>query len=159
MTGIDATAADEAFIRRTFAIAASSVEHGNHPFGALLVHDGEVILEAENTVMRTGDPTQHAEMNLVHEALRRFDPLIVRASTLYTSTEPCAMCCGAIYWAGIPAVVYGCGGEVLSGSLAVTSRSVFENGARPTAVTGPVLQDEGVPLHKAFWPTLEAGLG
>jgi tRNA(Arg) A34 adenosine deaminase TadA len=69
------------------------------------------------------------------------------------------MCCGAIYWAGIAAVVYGCGGDVLEGSLAVTSRSVFEKGARPTAVTGPVLQEEGVPLHEAFWPSLETGLG
>jgi tRNA(Arg) A34 adenosine deaminase TadA len=153
------TEQDEALIRRTFEIAAASVEHGNHPFGSLLVYNGEVILEAENTVMRTGDPTQHAEINLVQEAMRRFDPQIVRASTVYASTEPCAMCCGAIYWAGIPAVVYGCGGDVLEGSLAVTSRSVFEKGARPTAVTGPVLQHEGVPLHEAFWPTLAAGLG
>ena len=154
-----ADAADEAFIRRTYELARSSVEHGNHPFGSLLVHDGRMILEVENTVVRTGDPTQHAELNLMQEALRRFDPLIIRASTVYASTEPCAMCCGAIYWAGVPAVVYGCGGEVLSGSLEVSSRDVFSKGTRPTAVTGPVLQEEGVPIHEAFWPTFEAGLG
>src|SRR5215211_3574465 len=139
------SAADDAFIRRTYELALSSVEHGNHPFGALLVHQGKIILEVENTAVRTGDPTQHAELNLVKEALRRFDPLIIRASTLYTSTEPCAMCCGAIYWAGVPVVVYGCGGEVLSGSLEVPCRDVFSKGTRPTAVTGPVLQEEGVP--------------
>ena len=152
-------AADEAFIRRTFEIARASVDHGNHPFGALLVLNGEVILEAENTAVRPGDPTRHAEMNLVHEALRRFDILTIRAATLYTSTEPCAMCSGAIYWAGIPTVVYGCGGDVLEGSLAVGCRDVFAKGARPTAVTGPILQDEGVVIHEAFWPTFEAGLG
>jgi tRNA(Arg) A34 adenosine deaminase TadA len=68
------------------------------------------------------------------------------------------MCAAALYWAGVPAVFYGCGGDILSGSLEVTCREVLEKGSRPTAVRGPVLQHEGKPLHDAFWPTLVDGL-
>ena len=53
------------------ALSEDAAAHGNHPFGSLLVYDGQVILEAENTATRTGDPTQHAEINLIREALRR----------------------------------------------------------------------------------------
>ena len=99
---------DEYYISLALDIARRARSAGNHPFGALLVGaDGEVLLEAENTVMTEHDCTGHAETNLMRLASTRFSLDILSGCTLYTSTEPCAMCAGAIYWGGINRVVYG----------------------------------------------------
>ena len=88
---------------------------------ALLVRDGEIVMEAENTVESEVDITGHAELNLVRRAVHELGEEVVKACTLYTSTEPCAMCSGAIYWSGISRVVYACSakrlGEIAGGSL------------------------------------------
>ena len=92
----------EPFIRRCVALAEEAVRRGNAPFGALLVADGQVRLTACNEVVTTSDSTRHAELALVSDACRRLDAAVLARSTLYASTEPCVMCCGAIYWSRIP---------------------------------------------------------
>ena len=95
------------YLRRAFELARRAIEHGNHPFGALLLSDGKIVAEAENTVLVDKDPTQHAELRLVSSASRKLSHAVILGSTLYTSTEPCAMCAGAIYWTGVRRVVFG----------------------------------------------------
>ena len=93
---------EHALVRRAIAVAARARANGNHPFGALLAGpDGKVLAEAENQVVSERDPTRHAELVLVSDVARRWSSDVLAGSTLYTSTEPCAMCAGAIYWAGI----------------------------------------------------------
>ena len=142
-------------MRRAIELAYAAREKGNHPFGALLVVDGRVLLTAENSVNSKGDITAHAELNLVSKAARQYTPAILSQVTLYTSTEPCAMCAGAIYWAGIPAVVYGCGverfAELAGGSLMIPCRHIFGFGGRPVMVVGPVLEEEAAAVHVGFW--------
>ena len=105
------------FIRQAIEIASSARKNGNHPFGALLVDGpGRVMITAENTVLTKHDPTRHAELNLVQVACDAFPSEALSKATLYTSTEPCVMCCGAIHWAGIPSVVYGCSARTLGKS-------------------------------------------
>ena len=85
--------ADEGHLLRAIELARVSREQGNHPFGSLLVDaSGDVVFEAENTVVTRRDATGHAELNLVRAASMQFDVEMLRTSTLYTSTEPCAMC-------------------------------------------------------------------
>src|SRR5215468_6381123 len=88
------------FLRQAIALAESAVAHGNHPFGAVLVHDGQIVLSAENTIFTGKDVTNHAEMNLVRLAVNQYGPDFLRECVLYSSTEPCSMCTGALYWAG-----------------------------------------------------------
>jgi tRNA(Arg) A34 adenosine deaminase TadA len=146
----------EPFIRQANRLAKEAVAHGNHPFGALLVQEGDVILTARNTIITDHDITRHAELNLVSLASRQFDAATLAQCTLYTSTEPCAMCAGAIFWAGIPTVVFGCSAVALSqltggGSLAIPCPEIFERGNRETAVIGPILEEEGLQIHKQYW--------
>jgi tRNA(Arg) A34 adenosine deaminase TadA len=145
----------EFLISECFAVARSALQNGNEPFGALLARDGRVVLTAENTVITDGDPTKHAELNLVSRAVQSLSPEILSHCTLYASAEPCVMCAGAIYWAGIPRVVYGCSAEGLAeltgGSLAVQCREVFSRGRRETKVIGPVAEEEGLRIHREFW--------
>ncbi|MGB0389737.1 MAG: nucleoside deaminase [Ardenticatenaceae bacterium] len=143
------------FIRESFALAKRAVQKGNHPFGALLVKDEQILLSAENSVNSEQDHTRHAELNLVSRASQQLDPAILAKSVLYTSTEPCAMCCGAIYWAGISKVVYGCSAEAL-GKIAgddflIPCREILGKGAREIEVIGPVLEQEGLNIHQSFW--------
>ena len=142
-------------IKKTYQLAKRALDKGNHPFGALLVLDGCVVATAENTVNTEKDVTRHAELNLVSEAAREMDLEFLSRSILYTSTEPCAMCAGAIFWAGISHVVYGCSAAVLAeiagGTFAVPCRDLFQYGDREIKVDGPVLESEGVEIHRNFW--------
>lgn len=146
----------EPFIRQCYELARQAAANGDHPFGALLVKDGQVILTAVNTIFSEHDITRHAELNLVSQACRRLDADALAQCTLYTSTEPCAMCAGAIFWAGIPAIVYGCDavslGEIASGRFVVPSRELLGRATRPTTIIGPILLDEGRAIHQAYWP-------
>src|SRR6202161_1013210 len=99
---------DQDFLRQSFAVARRSLTPGNHPFGAILVDDeGNVLIEAENGYMPAHDGTAHAERLLATQACTTLSPQVLGKATLYSSAEPCAMCAGAIYWAGIGRLVYG----------------------------------------------------
>lgn len=104
----------EDFARQTIELARQARLAGNHPFGALLVVNGKVTLTAQNTVTTDCDPTAHAETNLVSEAIRQLSPVQIRRSVLYTSCEPCAMCVGKMYWAGIRSIAYALPAEELA---------------------------------------------
>jgi tRNA(Arg) A34 adenosine deaminase TadA len=147
------------FIRAAIEVAQRARENGNHPFGALLVDkEGNVLLEAENTVVTHRDCTGHAETNLVRQATRRFDGDFLAECTIYSSTEPCAMCAGAIFWANVGQVVYGLSEERLyemagdsAKVLYLPCREVFERGRERVTVVGPVLEDEARRVHEGFW--------
>jgi len=153
--------ADLDLMRRAIEVARRSRQNGNHPFGALLADPrGRVLLEAENTVVTARDCTGHAETNLIRQACPQFAAEVLASATVYTSTEPCAMCAGAIYWAGIPRVVFGLredqlyamtGADPQNPTLSLPSREVFARGQRPTEVIGPLLEDEARAVHEGFW--------
>ena len=147
----------EPFIRQCYDLARQAVANGDHPFGTLLVREGEVLLTAVNTIHSHRDVTRHAELNLVSQAGHLLGYAALAESILYTSTEPCAMCAGAIFWAGIPTIVYGCSagslGQIAGGSFVVPSRQLLGKAARPTHIVGPVLEAEGIAIHQAYWPT------
>ena len=148
-------------LRRAIELARLAREHGNHPFGALLVDaKGNVVLEAENTVRTDKDVTAHAETNLMRMATARFDRDFLGRCTLYTSTEPCAMCAGAIYWGNIRNVVFGFSQEQIHAisagnpenmQLQLSSREVFARGDHPVEVSGPHLPKESAAVHDGFW--------
>ena len=147
-------------LARAVEVASHARAHGNHPFGAVLVTRDGIVVEAENTVMTHSDPTGHAETNLVRRAAKLLSSDELQGSTLYTSTEPCAMCCGAIFWAGIARVVYALAESELiamvpvdsaEGILSRPSREVFARGGRATEVIGPVDVPGAVEVHAGFW--------
>ncbi len=146
------------FLREAIALSKSAVERGNEPFGAVLVRDGAVILRAENSVFTGHDMTNHAELNLVKLAAQHHDAAFLADCTLYSSTEPCAMCAGAIYWSGIGQMVFACSearlGEIAGIGLNVPSRAVLQTGARMVTVAGPSpsLETEAAQIHQDFWP-------
>ena len=150
---------DEKLLRRAIQIAADARANGNHPFGALLADaEGNILLEAENTVVTGKDITAHAELNLVRLASQHYGPEMLKDCTLYTSTEPCPMCAGALFWSDVGRVVYALSEEGLyeiTGKtpyeLAIPCRDVFERGTHPVKVIGPMLESEAREVHLGFW--------
>ena len=157
----DRSERDEQFLRRSFDAARRAMTHGNHPFGAVLVDQhGKVLLEAENGYMPSHDGTAHAERLLATQACTTLTADVLKTATLYSSAEPCAMCAGAMYWAGIGRLVYGLsehrlreftGNHPENPTLDLPCRKVFESGQRATEVVGPLLEDEAAALHAGVW--------
>lgn len=152
----------ETFLRRAFDVARAARAGGDHPFGAILVGpDGAVLMEQGNGFTAEGrDMTAHAERLLASRASRAHGPEILARCTLYSSAEPCAMCSGAIYWAGIGRVVYGqserdlkaqTGAHAENPTLDLPCRTVFAAGQRTVEVIGPLLAEEAAALQAAFW--------
>jgi tRNA(Arg) A34 adenosine deaminase TadA len=144
------------YLHRAIDIAQQARERGNHPFGALLADEaGQLLLQAENTVVTQRDCTGHAEMNLIRQTSRKFGPDELARCTLYASTEPCPMCSGAIYWSKVGRVVYALSARrlyVLTGSVSTNlppCRAILE--VSGVTVCGPVLEDEALKVHEGFW--------
>jgi tRNA(Arg) A34 adenosine deaminase TadA len=153
---------DEANLRRAFGVASQSRAGGDHPFGAVLADSkGMVLMEQGNGFTAEGhDRTAHAEKLLATRAGKTYSLAVLAEATLYSSAEPCAMCAGAIYWAGIGRVVFGqteVGLKALTGdnpenpTLDLPCVVVFEAGQRPTEVVGPMLEDEATALQADYW--------
>ena len=156
---MDTTALHEKWLRHCFNLAQQARDRGDHPFGALLVSaEGECLMEAENTVESAADITGHAELNLIRRARQQFSADRLATCTLYTSTEPCPMCAGAIFWGNVRRVVFGlseAGLYNLTGDseevLRLDCRAVFAQGAKAVEVMGPLLEDEARQVHEGFW--------
>jgi tRNA(Arg) A34 adenosine deaminase TadA len=152
---------DRGFLQTAISIARHAHQHGNHPFGAILVDEtNSIVLEAENTVTTDRDVTAHAETNLVRLASGQYSAEQLARCTLYTSTEPCAMCAGAIHWSHIGRVVYALSEEDLyamvgpsSGHLLLPCRDVFVHSQQAMLVSGPCveLDQEARAVHAGFW--------
>jgi tRNA(Arg) A34 adenosine deaminase TadA len=152
---------DRYYLRLAIQQAKEARKKGNHPFGAVLVdNNGNVLLYAQNSVNTERDVTGHAETNLMRQASKGYSREFLRSCTMYTSTEPCAMCSGATYWAGVGRVVYGLSEAVLyqmtgenpeNLTMRLPCREVFARGQQEVVVIGPLLEDEAIEVHTGFW--------
>jgi tRNA(Arg) A34 adenosine deaminase TadA len=153
------TAQDRIYMARAYELAVYATTHGGGPFGALLVKDGKILAEYSNCVLSTGDITKHAETGLISAFSPKIDRATFEKSTLYTSTEPCTMCCGAIAFSGIGRVVYGTSEAPFLHAMGVppdpnplTSHEVLSRIAPTVKVLGPLMEAQGVAIHQDFWP-------
>ncbi|MCS5495692.1 nucleoside deaminase [Cnuibacter physcomitrellae] len=149
-----------AHLERAVALAQAARDRGDHPFGAVVVAVDGAVVEAMNSVVTEHDPTGHAETNAVRASGRRLSDAQLRTATLYTSTEPCAMCAAAIFWAGIPRMVFALSGAALidqlpagsdAPSLDLPAREVYARASHPVEAVGPVPLPAAVAVHADFW--------
>jgi tRNA(Arg) A34 adenosine deaminase TadA len=143
---------DLKYLRETIELAKASRKGGNHPFGALLVGpDDEILLQSGNT-FKKDKGVGHAEANVARAASRLFE----------AEFEPCCMCAGSCYWAGIGTVVYGMTEKRLATftgdnpenlTLDLSCEQVFEAGQRTVKTRGPYteLEEEVAEGHRDFW--------
>ena len=98
---------NEEFMRKAIRMSVENIERGGGPFAAIIVKNGEIVSTGINSVAEENDPTAHAEINAIRSATQKLQRFKLTDCVLFTTCEPCPMCLGAVYWAGIPEIYYG----------------------------------------------------
>ena len=152
---------DLAMMRKVIGLADKLATEGVHPFAAILVgRYGNVLMEQGNAYLPDQDMTGHAERVLMTRASKTWRPDFLASCTMYVSAEPCCMCAGAAYWAGLGRLVYGLSEhrlKIITGNhpenptLDLPCRQVFASGQRAVEIIGPVLENEAATVHETFW--------
>lgn len=153
----------EEYLRAAVEVSKKAREHGNTPFGAILVDaEGNILMEQENIEITEKKCTGHAEASLAERASHTYDKDFLWNCTLYTTAEPCAMCSGAIYWANIGTVVYAMterrllqltGSHDQNPTFDLPCRDVFDKGQKDIKVIGPFpeVEEEAAKVHQGYW--------
>jgi tRNA(Arg) A34 adenosine deaminase TadA len=154
---------DVEFLRRAIALSEHAMDQGGRPFGAVVVDgNGRVVAEA-HAVMPSNprDWTAHSEMMALRAASAVLSWEQLAAATIYASGEPCPMCAAAIYWCNIRRLVY-CVSEPAmrelrapferAAGLVMRCEEILSRSDRSIEVVGPMLEQEGLPAHRRFWP-------
>ena len=137
---------DERFMRLALDEARQDYGKGEIPIGAVIVCKGRVIARAHNLTETLTDVTAHAEMQAITMAANELGGKYLTDCTLYVTVEPCTMCAGALGWAQVPRVVYGCRDEK-RGYTDYAPRALH-----PKAnVTGGILEEECRQLMQSFF--------
>lgn len=136
----------EQYIREVNKLAYQSAQKGNDPFAALLVKDDKIIASTMDVSVAKSDPTAHAELDLIRNFCQEKKLFNLEAYTLYSSSEPCIMCSGAIHWAKIKRVVFSVSQQKLNtesnGKRKPSCDSIVNIGKSKVEVVGPILEDE-----------------
>jgi len=147
---------DEKFMKTAIELSKSAVEHGNEPFGAVLVRNGENLYSHENQIYTKHDPTYHGEAGLIREFCEKTGITDLSDCTLYSSCEPCFMCSGAMVWTKLGRLVYAASNDDLerilgNGSGCNCSKIVFDKSFWQPEVTAGVLRDESLEVLKSYF--------
>jgi tRNA(Arg) A34 adenosine deaminase TadA len=150
MTPLDPETQREA-MRRAFDLARDAVANGDGPYGTVLVVDGDIVMEERNEVTSSGDLRLHPELTIAHRVGAELDAETAASAAMVTSTEPCAMCAKGVADTHLGEIIYSVSGSRNSelrnlDHEGIPSEEVFERYGAETAVSGPVLPEEGAEL-------------
>jgi len=145
----------ESYIRRCYELAVSAGKKGFDTFGALVVHNGSILEEAENTADYARGIFGHAEFNVVQKCANQYPDAVLRDAVLYTSCAPCTRCLMAIASLGIRKIVYGVSYQSFGLLLPFEQKiidyeSVFRQMDVKMEMTGPILENEGMHVFE-YW--------
>ena len=146
---------DEVFMQKAIELSRLAVAHGNEPFGAVLVKDGEIVFTNENQIYTRHDPTFHGEAGLIHEFCAQTGVTDLRDYTMYSSCEPCFMCSGAMVWVKLGRLVYGASNieleAILGNEGCCCSQMVFDHSFWQPQVTAGVLREESLSILREYF--------
>ena len=152
---------DEIFMAEAIRLSREAVRHGNEPFGAVLVKDGKIVFTNENQIYTMHDPTFHAETGLIRRFCAETGITNLSGYTLYSSCEPCFMCCGAMVWMQLGRLVYGASDIDLCEILGVTGseccKLVFGHSGNRIEVTSGVLREESLAVLREYFTSHAKG--
>ena len=148
------TAEDEKFMRLAIELAESNVKQmRGGPFGAIIVKDGQLIAASANQVIKSNDPTAHAEIAAIRLACEKLGTIDLQGCTIYSSCEPCPMCLGAIYWARIGTLYFG-NTKADAAAAGFDDEHIYREMEKPAAARGlkmiQILPDEAAIAFKLW---------
>ena len=146
---------DEIFMKRAIDLSAAAVANGNEPFGAVLVKEGGIVDENENQIYTRNDPTFHAEFGLIRRFVEETGITDLSDYTLYSSCEPCFMCCGAMVWTKLGRLVYAASDidlcDILGVEGATCAETVFSATGAHTEVSAGILRNEALVVLREYF--------
>ncbi|WP_418463263.1 isochorismatase family protein [Frisingicoccus sp.] len=149
------TPEDETFMREAIRLSKLAVEHGNEPFGAVLVKENKIVFSNENQIYTKHDPTFHGEAGLIREFCAQTAITDLHEYTLYSSCEPCFMCSGAMVWVKLGRLVYSASNieleNILGNKGCNCSKIVFDNSFWKPKVTEGILRDESLSILQKYF--------
>ncbi|MDR1245849.1 MAG: tRNA adenosine(34) deaminase TadA [Clostridiales Family XIII bacterium] len=151
-----ATCAEAVFMREALSEAAKAAEAGEIPIGAVVEKDGLIIGRGRNRTETEKDPTAHAEIEAIKQAAKTLGAWRLTDCRMYVTTEPCAMCAGALVLARVDKVYIGA--LNVKGGACVSLRNLLWDDRlnhRVDLETG-VLRDECEHIIKEFFARLRA---
>jgi tRNA(adenine34) deaminase len=137
---------DERYMLMALSEAQQALRKGEIPIGAVIVCRDRIISRAHNLTETLCDVTAHAEMQAITSAANLLGGKYLTECTLYVTVEPCVMCAGAIGWAQIPRIVYGCLDEK-RGYHAYAPQAMHPK----ATIVGGVLEEECRQLMQDFF--------
>jgi len=138
--------ADERFMRMALDEACTAANAGEVPIGCVVVSRGRVVARSHNLTETLIDVTAHAEMQAITAAANTLGGKYLTDCTLYVTVEPCPMCAGALGWAQVSRIVYGCA-DPKRGYQLYAPRVLHPK----TQVTGDVLENDCRELMQTFF--------
>ena len=145
----------EVYIKRCYELAIQAGKKGYDTFGAVLISNGQIIAEAENTADYEKGIFGHAEFNLVHQCANLFSDHVLENAIFYTSCAPCVRCLMAIASLGIKTIVYGVSYKSFQKLLPFEKETpdyeaLLSRMEVPVKMLGPVLEEEGMHVFE-YW--------
>ncbi len=141
---------DEHFMNLAFEAGHQGIRAGQAPFGACIARDGQVVVATHNHVWLDTDITAHAEVVCIRHACRALNTIDLSGCTIYSTTEPCPMCFGAIHWAKIARIVYGAGIADAKAygfsELAISNHQMKQLGLSSVQVVSGFMKDQAIQL-------------
>jgi len=134
------------YLAEAIELAYANVESGGRPFGAVIVRNDEVIATGVNEILRTNDPTSHAELNAIRAASQKLGSPDLAGCTVYASGHPCPMCLAAMRMAGVGEVVYAYSNED-GAPYGLSTAPVYADLAKPFAEQSMTIRHDPVRLE------------
>jgi tRNA(Arg) A34 adenosine deaminase TadA len=148
-------------MRRAIAQVRKGIAAGQMPYGAAIVRNGRVIACEHNKVIAENDPTAHAEVSAIRAACSRLGRRDLSDCQVYATCEPCAMCTGACYAAGVSAIYFGASiADKFSfglSDLGIGASALSRLSKKVPKVVAGLLQDECVELFRVYLQAAENG--
>ncbi|MDX3807324.1 nucleoside deaminase [Bosea thiooxidans] len=148
------------FLCEAIDLARANMESGGRPFGAVIVKDGAVIATGVNEILKTNDPTAHAELTAIRAASRALNSPSLQGCTVYASGHPCPMCMAAMRLSGVGEIYYAySNGD--GAPYGLSTAAIYADLAKPFAEQSmairylPVRQETGPDLY-AEWARRQA---
>ncbi len=138
----------EQFLGEAIKLAHANLQKGGRPFGAVVVKDGAVIAQGVNEILRSNDPTSHAELNALRAASQKLGAPDLSGCAVYASGQPCPMCMAAMRMAGIREVSFAYSNED-GETYGLSTSAIYADLAKPFAEQSMKIRHIPVRLESA----------
>ena len=140
-----------AYMRVAIREAQLSRSEGNKGYGAVVVFDNQIIGQAHDTAITEHDPSLHAEMNAIRQAVKTKKDTDLCGAILFSTCEPCPMCATLAIWANVTTLVYGISiqetAQLGRSRIQISANEIVARSPRPVEVIGNILHDECQMLY------------